>query len=94
MPRSSAQNSHHVTVDPPIESAQKIFVSPDNKFIYILEPQAQRLIIYDKTGQFILQYASSALTDTKDFTVDEANKVIYFLNDTRVLKIEATHLDE
>src|SRR3989339_636884 len=75
-------------VDPPIEQASKIFVSPKNNYIYILDPKSQRLIVYDKTGQFQAQYTSKTFTDLKDFAVDETSQEVYLLSGAKVLKIK------
>ena len=78
-------------VGPSIEEATKLYVSPELKFIYILEPKNKRLVIYDKTGKFILQYKADKFDNLKDFAVDEKNQVIYFLNGNTVYKAEAKH---
>ena len=78
-------------VEPAIEKATEFFVSPELKFIYILEPTNKRLIIYDKTGKFILQYKADKFDNLKDFSVDEKNQIIYFLNGNSVYKAEGKH---
>ncbi|MDO8260707.1 MAG: hypothetical protein Q7T50_04405 [Candidatus Magasanikbacteria bacterium] len=80
------------TINPPFTNATAFFNSSDSKFIYILEPVNQRLVIFDKNGKFIQQYVSSQFTNLKDFAVDEKNKTLYFLNDNSILKTTATHL--
>lgn len=79
------------SVEPAIEEAKKIMVSPELDYIYILEPAKQRLVVFDKTGKFILQYKSDQFTDLKDFTVDEKKKVIYFLNGSSVFEVMGEH---
>ncbi len=78
-------------VEPAIEEAKKVMVSPELNYIYILEPTKQRLVVFDKTGKFILQYKSDKFTDLKDFTVDEKKKVIYFLNGSAVYEVQGEH---
>jgi hypothetical protein len=80
-------------IDPKIEEAAKLFVSPENDHIYVLEPKHRRLIVYNKKGQFLLQYANSDLDDLRDFAVNEKDKVIYVLNGSSVLSFKASHLD-
>lgn len=82
------------TVDPPITEATQLQISQDLKYIYILEPTNQRLLIFDKTGKFISQYTSDQFTGLKSFVVDETNKLLYFLNNNSVLKAEASYLTE
>ena len=80
-------------VEPAIEQATKVFISGELKYIYILEPSKQRLIIFDKTGGFLMQYQTDQLTDLKDFAVDEQAKKIYLLNGSSVYEIKATHFE-
>jgi len=81
-------------VEPKIEEATKIYISPELKFIYILEPKNKRLVIYDKTGKFILQYKANKFDNLKDFAVDEKKQIIYFLSGNTVYKTEAKHFAE
>jgi len=81
-------------VEPKIEEATKLYVSPELKFIYILEPKNKRLIIFDKTGKFILQYKADKFDNLKDFAVDEKNNIIYFLSDNTVYKATGKHFTE
>jgi len=81
-------------IDPPLTKPTKLFVSPELKFIYVLEPMGKRLAVFDKTGQFIMQYYSDQLTDLKDFVVDEKNKILYFLNATVVFSFNCVHFEE
>jgi hypothetical protein len=81
-------------VDPPLNKPTKLFVSPELQYIYILEPEGKRLVLFDKTGQFLMQYYSDKFTDLKDFIVDEQNKIIYLLNSASILSFEGIHFEE
>ncbi len=81
-------------IEPVISSATKILVSPEQKYIYILEPANKRLVIFDKSGKFLNQYLINGFNDLKDFTVDETSKKIYFLNGTSVYVIDGQHFDK
>ncbi len=80
--------------EPAIEEATKVTVSPELKFIYILEPSKQRLLIFDKTGDFLMQYKVEQFTDLKDFIVNETTKKIYFLNGSSVYEVDGVHFEE
>jgi len=79
-------------VDPLLERATSFYVSDALKFIYILEPLNKRLVIFDKTGEFVTQYTSNQFTDLKDFAVDEDSSTLYFLNGSSVLKTKTSHI--
>ncbi|MFH1662191.1 MAG: hypothetical protein ABIA02_03795 [Candidatus Falkowbacteria bacterium] len=80
-------------IEPKIEKASKIFVSSEQKYIYILESIKNRLAVFDKTGKFILQYQSDEFNNLKDFAVLEDDEKIYFLNNTSIYEITAEHFE-
>jgi len=73
---------------PEIKSFSKIFTSPTLSYTYILEPQKQRVIIINKSGQLIKQFISEKFDNLLDFSVSENEKTIYLLNGFNVYKIE------
>ncbi|MEA3449622.1 MAG: hypothetical protein U9Q85_01435 [Patescibacteria group bacterium] len=81
-------------VNPAISAPNAIYSSSDLKYIYILEPKESRLIIYDKSGQFLKQYKDNFLKNAKGFAIDENNKQMYFLAGTEILQTSALHLME
>ena len=81
-------------IDPELKSPTKIYASPELDYIYILEPKNKRLVIFDKDGQFLMQYTSDKFTNLIDFAVDEDSKLIYLLNDASIYKIEGKHFSE
>ncbi len=92
--KGQAQEFELEEVSPKFSNPTKIIVSPDLEFIYILEPNNKRLVIFDKTGDFLIQYKNDNFNDLKDFTVDEINKKIYFLNGNSVYEVEGKHFGE
>ncbi len=80
--------------DPPLDEPNKIVVSNELDFIYILEAKNNRLVVFDKTGQFLMQYKSEKLNQLKDFAIDEDKKIIYFLNGSKIFKFNAIHFEQ
>jgi len=79
-------------VEPAITQAKKIIASADLAYLYLLEPAAGRLIVFDKTGKFINQYKSDRLVNSKDLQIDEKNKMAYFLIDATLYSFALGHL--
>jgi sugar-specific transcriptional regulator TrmB len=79
-------------VDPALTSANKLYVSPEGKHIYILDNTGRRLLVFEKTGDYVMQYQSDKFTGLTDFSVDEKNKTIYVLCDNKVYRFEAENL--
>lgn len=80
------------TIEPELTSPTKIFASIDNDFLYIMEPLNNRLIIFDKEGEFIAQYQSDKFDNLSDFIIDEENKLMYFLNGSSIYSAQAVHM--
>lgn len=79
--------------DPPLTAPSRLQVSKDKDFIYVLEPDNKRLIVFDKEGGYHMQYMGDNLSKLKDFVVDEEKKIVYFLAENKVLKLNAVHLE-
>ena len=72
---------------PKIESLSKVFTAPKLSYIYILEPQKQRIVIIDKSGQFVKQFTSEKFDNILDIGVSDDEKSIYILNSLSLYKI-------
>ena len=81
-------------IEPKLQFATKLFVSPELDYIYILDVIEKRLIIFNKKGEFILQYQSNKFDKLKDFAVNEDREIIYFLNGSEVLEVEGVHFSQ
>lgn len=66
----------------------KIYTSPSLPYLYILEPQKNRIIVISKKGEIIKQYQSEKFDNLLDFAVTNEGKEIYLLNGLKVYKIE------
>ncbi len=81
-------------VNPPLANPQKIKLTGDSEkgLVYILEPAQTRLVVFAKSGQFLLQYKLPTLTNLKDFAVREPEKKILLLNDASIYEIAMEEL--
>ncbi|MBI4713808.1 hypothetical protein HY771_01320 [Candidatus Uhrbacteria bacterium] len=62
-------------VDPPITNATDIWTDTDSAYLYVLEPDTKRLIVFNKeNGEFVVQYRSEAFQNLTDVIVDELPK--------------------
>ena len=77
----------NLDIFPEIKSFSKIFTSPKLSYIYILEPQEQRIVVIDKSGQFIQQFISEKFDNILDIGVSDDEKSIYILNNFNLYKI-------
>ena len=90
--KGKKQNFSTTAIEPALNQPAKMIISPEQNYLYILEPANKRLIVLDKTGRFLSQYTSDKFDNLKDCQIDETNKKIYFLNNTTVYSIDMSHL--
>lgn len=65
----------------------KIYTQSEFTNLYVLDPGNKRILILDKTGVVVQTLTSGQFNDLKDFSVDEAGKTIYVLNNNQLLKV-------
>jgi hypothetical protein len=68
------------TPRPDIAAGAIIKTFRDSDYLYIIDPANNRVIILDKEGNIIDQYASQKFDDLKDLAIDPDEKAIYLLN--------------
>jgi hypothetical protein len=71
----------------PFSGSGKIYTQKSFNYIYVLDIGNNRIIVLDKSGNLIYTLKSDQFTKLADFQVDEANKVMYVLNDGSLLKV-------
>ncbi len=65
----------------------KVLVSPNNPYLYLLEPMQKRIIILEKSGQLVKQFQSEQFDNLKDFAVSWDGRTIWLLNGTKIYKV-------
>lgn len=79
----------------PSVSPTKVFTKIGYQYLYVLDPENKRLLVFDKeSGEFINQYVSDKFADMKDVYVDEVNKKIFLLCGERVYGIVLENIEE
>ncbi len=80
-------------VDPPITNATQIWTDIKSPYLYVLEPDTKRVIVFEKeTGAFIVQYRSETFQNLSDIIVDEASYSIYLLSGSKIYSIAPSHI--
>ncbi len=65
---------------PKIEKATKIFTSPNNNYLYILEPDEKRVVVANKKGEIVVEYQSEKFENLIDLWATPQDKKIYLLS--------------
>jgi len=74
-------------VEPPLDSSDKIYISPSSDLLIILDGKNKRILIFKKNGSFVKQYVLPSIDNLKDFAIDEKNGKIYLLAASSVYAI-------
>ena len=75
------------SLDMPFKNPSLIVTSENDQNIYILDNGNQRIVVLDKSGNFIKSYASPLLKNATEMDVLEVQKTIYFLSSGSEYKI-------
>ena len=65
---------------PVIGAKSSIQTFKDAKFLYVIDPQNKRVIIFEKDGSIKNQYTSNSFDNLLDLAIDPEEKAIYLLN--------------
>jgi len=80
-------------VDPPLTAPNKLHVSLEGEFLYILEGANKRLLVFDKSGEFVIQYKFEQYDKLLDFTIDASENKLYLLADKKIIRAKLQHLE-
>ena len=75
-----------VGLEPPLKAPTFIWTYNNINNLYILEPDAKRVVVTDKDGKFIGQYTTAEWKHPTAMSVDTDKKVIYILDDNKIYK--------
>lgn len=85
------ENSYKETIklnaSPSLQNPVKIWTSLATPNIYVLEPQQNRLCVFDKKGKLVKEYKESTWTDLRDFAVG-SDGFIYILDGGKIYQIK------
>ncbi len=75
-------------ISPDISNPVDIHSHIESNYIYVLDPDNQRVVVFDKNGKLKIQYTSNQFSNIKAMAVAENNKQIYILADNKIYGIE------
>ena len=75
---------------PEPKNLSKILTSMLTGYIYLLEPEQNRVVILNKSGRIIKQFQSEKFNNLLDFAISEDGKTIWLLNGLKVYQLPIT----
>ncbi len=75
------------SLEPALTSASELWTSPDAERLFILDPSQNRVVTFDKDGNFLNQYTAAAFSSLNDLAVDVDANTLYVLSGTTIYAI-------
>ena len=75
-------------LDKNFEEPIKIFTSPEEKNLYVLDRRQTRVVVISKTGEYQAQYEWPGMAGAKDLIVSEKLKKMFLLTGEKVFTID------
>ncbi|MDZ7586243.1 MAG: hypothetical protein U0946_00690 [Patescibacteria group bacterium] len=75
-------------LDKNFEEPIKIFTSPEEKNLYVLDRRQTRVVVISKTGEYQAQYEWPGMAGVKDLVVSEKLKKMFLLTGEKVFTID------
>jgi hypothetical protein len=72
---------------PEVQNFSKIFTSPSLPYLFILEPEQKRILIFEKSGKIFKQFQSERFDNLLDFSISKDGKKIFLLNHQTVYQL-------
>lgn len=72
---------------PSVDNVENIFTQADYQYLYLLEPDRERIMIFAKDGKLHKQLVSPKFRELSDIYADEKNKIIHVLSGSELLQI-------
>ncbi len=80
-------NQQLAAIDPALNAPTQIWTNDSSKLLYVLEPTAARLVIFDKASRALrAQYVADQFKLARGFAVDERANLIYVMVGDSVVK--------
>ncbi len=59
----------------------------EGETLYVLDPKNSQFLLFDKSGSFKTSLQAEAIRNTKEFTIDEKEKKIFFLSNKKLYSV-------
>ncbi|MBU0707096.1 hypothetical protein KKG41_01855 [Patescibacteria group bacterium] len=75
-------------IDPILTNPTSFFTDDETEYLYVLEPQNKRLLVYSNKGNLKNQYTSDSFNNLTDMIIKEDGKKAYLLNGSKVFVVD------
>jgi hypothetical protein len=75
-------------ISPMLNGGAKLFTNEKMKNLYAMDPKNRRIVSINKKDNFTIQYVSENFDNLKSFWVNDDEKTIFFLSDSKIFRME------
>ncbi len=79
-------------IDPPLTNPENLWTTIGTDYLYLFEPDQERLLVFDKSGNLRAQYIDPLFANGIDMIVREEEKRILVVTDSEIVSFPAEHL--
>lgn len=80
-------------LEPSLANPASIYTNEELKYLYLLDPDSSRVLVFDKQGSFKAQYFDEEINESTNLVVSEEQGKIIFSRNDKLYSIEIKHLD-
>lgn len=77
-------------LDKPLGNYIRLASTAESQVIYILDRENKRIIVMNKEGNYVSQYASTSFGNVSSLALNQETKELYLLSGSKILKIPLT----
>ncbi len=90
--RGVPQSFNVTGVDPEISTGGDIFTDEESMYLYILDKTNNRVIVLNKSGEYVAQYEDSDFSGISEIVVSEVNRALLYLKGSNLMHVPLKHI--
>ncbi len=79
-------------IDPPLSNPKSLWTTIGTDYIYLFEPDQERLLVFNKSGNLRAQYIDPSFVSGIDMIIREEEKRILIVTESEIMSFPAEHL--
>jgi hypothetical protein len=91
--RGVPQRFSAAEIEPDLSGAEAIFTSDSTESLYILDPPNSRVVLVNKSGEYVAQYESDLFQNIDKIVVSEENRLMVFGSGSNLYSAPLKHLN-
>ncbi|GEM_PF-1351258 len=73
-------------------ASARFFTDSDTNYLYLLDPEAQSLYVFEKAGDLLATYSNGEFSNAKELIVSEQNNIMIVSTGSKLLSLPTKHI--